>query len=167
MLEREYRTASITSSVLDYEFENGRRYHAYKAGSYPLPNDEVRLTEFPPAVRHNVAWFSRVPHRAQSRCFDPDTILTPWGSGQAELERIDIKHHVIMLLAGGHLHLAPLVGPMTILDIGTGTGIWAMEMADQYPDSLVIGTDLSPVQPKWYETIFHVRSWEATKGITC
>lgn len=56
-----------------------------------------------------------------------------------------------MLLAGGHLHLAPLVSPMKILDIGTGTGIWAIEMADHYPDSLVIGTDLSPVQPKWYE----------------
>ena len=25
--------ASITSSVIDYEFENGRRYHAFKAGS--------------------------------------------------------------------------------------------------------------------------------------
>lgn len=107
MLEREYKSTSITSSVLDYEFENGRRYHAYKAGSYPLPNDE------------------------------------------AELERIDIKHHVIMLLSGGHLHLAPLISPAKILDLGTGTGIWAMEMADQYPDSLVIGTDLSPIQPKW------------------
>ena len=25
-------SASITSSIMDYEFENGRRYHAYKAG---------------------------------------------------------------------------------------------------------------------------------------
>ena len=33
--------ASLTSSVLEYEFENGRRYHAYKAGSYLLPIDEV------------------------------------------------------------------------------------------------------------------------------
>lgn len=40
---RDLDSASITASVLDYEFENGRRYHAYKAGSYPLPNDEVRL----------------------------------------------------------------------------------------------------------------------------
>lgn len=37
----EERSVSITSSVQDYQFENGRRYHAYKAGSYPLPNDEV------------------------------------------------------------------------------------------------------------------------------
>ena len=25
-------SSSITSSIMDYEFENGRRYHAYKAG---------------------------------------------------------------------------------------------------------------------------------------
>ena len=83
---------------------------------------------------------------------------------QAELERIDIKHHVIMLLMGGNLHFAPLVNPKNILDIGTGTGIWAMEMADQYPDAMVIGTDLSPVQPMWYENIFRVRFGKAVQG---
>lgn len=30
---------------------------------------------------------------------------------------------------------------------GTGTGIWAIDMADTYPAAQVIGTDLSPVQP--------------------
>jgi SAM-dependent methyltransferase len=34
-----------------------------------------------------------------------------------------------------------------VLDIGTGTGIWAIEMAHEYPGSKVIGTDLSPIQP--------------------
>lgn len=34
----------IMQSFWDFEFENGRRYHGYKAGSYPLPNDEVRTT---------------------------------------------------------------------------------------------------------------------------
>ncbi|KAL8766184.1 MAG: hypothetical protein Q9209_006949 [Squamulea sp. 1 TL-2023] len=93
ILHRDLDSASVSSSILDYEFENGRRYHAYKAGSYPLPNDEQ------------------------------------------ELERIDIKHHVTILLAGGNLHLAPLNNPKRILDIGTGTGIWAIEMAEQYPHS--------------------------------
>ena len=70
---------------------------------------------------------------------------------QQELERIDLKHHIAMLLSGGNLHLAPLVNPKRILDIGTGTGIWAIEMAEQYSDSEIVGTDLSPVQPSWYD----------------
>ena len=33
-------TTSIGSSILKHREENGRRYHAYKAGKYFLPNDE-------------------------------------------------------------------------------------------------------------------------------
>jgi cyclopropane fatty-acyl-phospholipid synthase-like methyltransferase len=36
-----------------------------------------------------------------------------------------------------------------VLDLGTGTGIWAIDFADQYPSANVIGTDLSPIQPTW------------------
>lgn len=35
------------------------------------------------------------------------------------------------------------------LDIGTGTGIWAVDFADEYSESEVVGTDLSPIQPSW------------------
>jgi SAM-dependent methyltransferase len=45
------------------------------------------------------------------------------------------------------LHLAPIREPHNILDLGTGTGIWAIDMADQYPSARVLGTDLSPIQP--------------------
>jgi len=34
-------TASITASVLAYPVEHGRRYHAFRAGVYYLPNDEL------------------------------------------------------------------------------------------------------------------------------
>jgi hypothetical protein len=34
----------------------------------------------------------------------------------------------------------------TVLDIGTGTGAWAIDFADEYPKAEVIGTDLSPIQ---------------------
>lgn len=33
-------TTSLSSSIFDYQYENGRRYHSYKAGQYFAPNDE-------------------------------------------------------------------------------------------------------------------------------
>jgi methylase of polypeptide subunit release factors len=60
---------------------------------------------------------------------------------------MDFEHHIFSLLLDGELHMAPLKSPQRILDLGTGTGIWAVDMADKYPSANVIGTDLSPVQP--------------------
>lgn len=45
------------------------------------------------------------------------------------------------------MHFAPLSAPLKMLDIGTGTGIWAIQMGDLYPEAIVEGTDLSPIQP--------------------
>ncbi|KAJ8109272.1 hypothetical protein OPT61_g7585 [Boeremia exigua] len=36
-------TMSATSSVFNFRFENGRRYHGYAEGQYPLPNDDVEM----------------------------------------------------------------------------------------------------------------------------
>ena len=49
------------------------------------------------------------------------------------------------------LYLAPafLRNGSRILDIGTGTGIWAEEMGETREDCTVIGIDLSPIQPAW------------------
>lgn len=38
---RDLETTSATSSVLEGIYENGLRYHSYKAGKYPFPNDEA------------------------------------------------------------------------------------------------------------------------------
>ncbi|KAF2671272.1 TAM domain methyltransferase [Microthyrium microscopicum] len=101
------RTQSITSSVYDYQFKDGRRYHAYEPGLYMLPNDDT------------------------------------------EQDRLDLQHHIFRLSIDGPLHIAPIPKDYAghVLDIGTGTGIWAMEFADDHPASTVLGVDLSPIQP--------------------
>jgi len=54
------------------------------------------------------------------------------------------------MLLEGKLFLAPIEeAPQKVLDLGTGTGIWAIDFADLYPSAMVIGTDLSPIQPSW------------------
>ncbi|RGP79041.1 tam domain methyltransferase [Fusarium longipes] len=100
-------SASLSSSVRDYQFENSRRYHKFKEGLYQFPND--------------------VP----------------------EQEREDMKHTVAVHLLGGRLHRSPVESPQKIIDIGTGTGSWAIDIGDLYPSASVIGIDLSPIQPPW------------------
>ena len=82
-------STSLASSIRDYAFENGRRYHKFREGRYNFPNDDV------------------------------------------EQEREDMKHAMVKMLCQ-QLHFAPIGDhPQEILDIGTGTGIWAIE--SEYP----------------------------------
>jgi trans-aconitate methyltransferase len=51
-------------------------------------------------------------------------------------------------MIGGKLFHAPISSqPQRVLDLGTGTGIWSIDFADEFPSALIIGTDLSPIQP--------------------
>ena len=45
-------------------------------------------------------------------------------------QRLDMMHHIYLLLLQGRLHRAPLEDPQRVLDIGTGTGIWAIDFAE-------------------------------------
>ncbi|KAJ0379795.1 hypothetical protein COL26b_001946 [Colletotrichum chrysophilum] len=88
-------STSLSESLRDYHFENGRTYHRYKEGN--------------------------------------------------------LQHHLALLTLGGKLGLAPACDPaykvQRALDIGTGTGIWAIQFADDHPETEVLGVDLSPTQP--------------------
>ncbi|KAI8649713.1 hypothetical protein NCS55_01433600 [Fusarium keratoplasticum] len=129
---------SLASSVLNYKYVagsvkfelvadrrspagNGRRYHAFREGTYLVPNDEE------------------------------------------EQGRMDLLHHVCNLALKGELHRSPIKDPRRVLDLGTGTGIWAMDFADEHPSAEVIGTDLSPIQPGWTppNCLFEVDDFEA------
>ncbi|KAE9365566.1 S-adenosyl-L-methionine-dependent methyltransferase, partial [Stipitochalara longipes BDJ] len=98
-------TVSLRSSIYAYIEEHGRTYHAYKAGTYHVPNDEL------------------------------------------EQERLDLQHHLFRHTMNGALFTAPVKQLHNVLDIATDTGLWAIEIAHEFPTAYVIGTDLSPIQP--------------------
>lgn len=67
-----------------------------------------------------------------------------------EQNRLDLQHQMALKVLEGRLHLAPIANTVkNVLDVATGTGIWAIEFAQQYPSASVIGSDLSPIQPEF------------------
>ncbi|KAK1760216.1 methyltransferase domain-containing protein [Echria macrotheca] len=70
---------------------------------------------------------------------------------QQEMERLDFVHEIIFRVLGHRLCLAPIDEKKIerVLDMGTGTGIWALEFADRFPNAQVLGNDLSPIQQCW------------------
>ncbi|RYO95785.1 hypothetical protein DL763_003565 [Monosporascus cannonballus] len=71
-----------------------------------------------------------------------------------EMDRLELQHLVWLEITGGRLYLAPLdqINITHALDVGTGTGNWAIEFASQHPQVKVLGTDLSPIQPDYVPT---------------
>ncbi|KAF7557728.1 hypothetical protein G7Z17_g414 [Cylindrodendrum hubeiense] len=80
-----------------------------------------------------------------------------WGANDnLQNETLDIQNHVFTLAQDGKLHYAPLPERIDkVVDIGTGTGIWAIDFGDKYPETEVTGTDLSPIQPTWVPPNVH------------
>lgn len=74
---------------------------------------------------------------------------------ERENNRLDLQHHLFSLTFDGKLFTAPIPKEKQlrrVLDIGTGTGIWAIDFANQHPETNVLGVDLSSNQPSFTAT---------------
>ncbi|KAJ4289308.1 hypothetical protein N0V88_007059 [Collariella sp. IMI 366227] len=114
-------TNSLSASIWEYRTHLGRTYHSdIGKAEHWIPNDEQQLE-------------SMDMHHGTSE-------LTAGHS-----------HHACTLLLEGKLYLAPIDKEKVrdVLDIGTGTGIWAVDFADTHPDAEVVGTDITPIQETW------------------
>lgn len=61
----------------------------------------------------------------------------------AEQNRLGLQHRIWILTFDGRLHTTPLSPNITsVLDVGTGTGVWADTIAHAFPHAEVIATDL-------------------------
>ncbi|SPQ22703.1 5c773073-8df8-4bee-afad-dc7142566297 [Thermothielavioides terrestris] len=81
---------------------------------------------------------------------DESTYFMP--NDERETERLDLQHHLSIRMLDNRLYVCPAGKdkPLKrVLDCGTGTGIWAIDFAEEHPDTAVVGVDLSPIQPNF------------------
>ncbi|KAK5989084.1 Methyltransferase pytC [Cladobotryum mycophilum] len=64
---------------------------------------------------------------------------------EIEQLRLTLQHQVLLHTIDNELTLVPVENPTHVLDIGTGTGEWAIRFAEMYPDCEVVGTDISAI----------------------
>ncbi len=97
------------------------------------------------AAKQFVAWqrqqLATLPE-AEQRAYLPDApYLLP--KDALEDDRLRFQHYALYHAFGNH-YLAPLrPDTKTILDVGSGTGIWALDMAQQFPQAHILGVDIA------------------------
>jgi SAM-dependent methyltransferase len=64
-------------------------------------------------------------------------------SDEQEINRLDFQHYMLRYAFKGNF-AAPIGTPTSILDVGCGTGRWALEMAALFPGANVVGVDINP-----------------------
>ncbi|TQN70634.1 Secondary metabolism regulator LAE1, partial [Colletotrichum shisoi] len=91
--------------------------------------------------------------------------IYPLPNDEPEQFREEMKHQMVKRLLDDNDYLSPIGNnPQKILDVGTGTGLWAVDgeccrtlhlkprppdsyqVADKFPSAHVIGVDISPIQ---------------------
>ncbi|WYZ39683.1 hypothetical protein EsH8_IV_000024 [Colletotrichum jinshuiense] len=72
---------------------------------------------------------------------------------ERENDRLDLQHWLCLLSFRNKLGLAPpnMEGSKVkrVLDLGTGTGLWAIDFGDEHPEAEVIGVDIVPPQAEF------------------
>jgi hypothetical protein len=68
-----------------------------------------------------------------------------------------VSHILFLKLFNDKPYIAPIEAPKNIIDLGTGTGLWASFVADwfdgtEHPRANVIGVDLAPQQESSVQT---------------
>ncbi|KAB8227922.1 uncharacterized protein BDW43DRAFT_292831 [Aspergillus alliaceus] len=74
----------------------------------------------------------------------------PWPIDEAEQDRLGEQFELYCELFDNKLAHVSIDRPLTVLDVRSGTGCWALEFADRNPGTEVLGIDLlAHMMPRW------------------
>ena len=82
-------------------------------------------------------------HVENGRRYSNSTYLMP--ADDAEQTRLAVVHQAYLPILDGNLTVAVIPrNAERILDVGTGTGDWALAVADRFPEAEITATDITP-----------------------
>ncbi|KAJ4300434.1 hypothetical protein N0V88_003109 [Collariella sp. IMI 366227] len=115
---------AIPKPYQDLVTYNNRDFQQYALdnGIYFAPVDDVSIADFADLKTHLII-------RADE---------------QDEIERLQYQHAIFNMMFESRLIFPPISRPRRILECGSGSGAWAMEVAQQHPECEVIGIDVYP-----------------------
>ncbi|KAK8075636.1 hypothetical protein PG997_010299 [Apiospora hydei] len=91
------------------------------------------------------SYYAKKERRAPDNAsVSPPKLLSNFRSKLRKLQTF-IQHQLSIEVHAGRLYLAPVTTPKRVLDVGTGSGEWALDFARENPASSVLGVDLEAV----------------------
>lgn len=97
----------------------------------------------------------------------------PHASSAEEGGRLDEQHDMIKLLLNGLYPCPDIVAEVmmdeggqakSVLDLGSGSGAWCLDVAKQFPHAQVIGVNITPNSQKTHSHNCRFETWILTKG---
>jgi len=94
-------------------------------------------------------------------------ILPSADKSEAETCRLDSIHIAFTRYFEGKLGFAPVseVRPKKILDIGCGSGAWAIQAAEQFPDAHILAVDMSPLPERTLPANMNFKVVDVSQGL--
>ncbi|CAK7227085.1 hypothetical protein SBRCBS47491_006449 [Sporothrix bragantina] len=131
----EYYTTSVSSAVVGHVYEAGMQFHGFQRSPPTTPTTSANGNGHGSGSSNGGSKLYALPN------------------DETEQNRDDMKHSMALLLMRDRLFYSPVDAQLKaggmVYDLGTGTGIWAMDVAEQFPSTVVRGIDLSPIQPAY------------------
>ncbi|ESU11837.1 hypothetical protein FGSG_05820 [Fusarium graminearum PH-1] len=115
-----------------------------------VTDDELSTASLRSSLREYHVINGRGYHRDETRIRKTRYrwIILYRAKGKTDNTLPDLQNHQLLLTFGGKRYFAPNAETAKrVLDIGTGTGIWAVEFADEHPHAEVFGIDIAAIQP--------------------
>ncbi|QDS71381.1 hypothetical protein FKW77_002756 [Venturia effusa] len=89
------------------------------------------------------------------RIFEMNTLVAYMlPTDSKENARLEMQYLIVTALMGGKVYRAPLKkdprrAPRRILDVGCGTGVWCLDMAEIFENARIIGMDIAQASRQW------------------